>query len=91
MYSKPSFFQQALGMMLLVMVLLVLAAVLSGAAALFIGAIFYFTWNHGAVHFINTSLNGDVAGVTYWTAFFATWFISLIGTILKGTQVNASS
>jgi hypothetical protein len=32
-----------------------------------------------------------VAGVTYWTAFFVTWFIGLLGTLLKGSQVNASS
>lgn len=91
MYNQPSFLEKALGISLIAAALVVVVALISGLAALFLGAIFYFTWNHGAVPFLNGSVGASVAGVTYWTAFFVTWFIGLLGTLLKGSQVNASS
>jgi hypothetical protein len=91
MYRQPSFFEKAILIAGLGSALIVFVAAISGLAALLLGLIFYFTWNHGAVPFLNDSIGASVAGVTYWTAFFATWFIGLIGSLLKGSTANVTT
>jgi hypothetical protein len=91
MYNQPSFLEKAVGLSFLAAILVIIVALITGATALLLGLIFYFTWNHGAVSFLNGTLGASVAGVSYWTAFFVTWFIGLVGTLVKGSQTTATS
>jgi hypothetical protein len=60
---------------------ILMVIVVGGLLSFISGIVFYFCWNHGVVALVS-ACGGTVAGISYWTAFFSSWFISLIGGLL---------
>lgn len=87
MYNKPSFFEIALLSVFLVFVVMAFGVVLAGIFAFLSGTIFYFTFNHGLVPLVSAA-GGTVGGIGFWTAYFSVWFISVVGSLLKGASVT---
>lgn len=74
--------------MIVGIVLIALAAAF-GVAALS-AAFFMIAVNYGVVHLV-AAAGGTLAKIGFWTSFWTTYIIGLIGSLWRGVQVNANS